>query len=106
MLQLRHQPVGHLDQIAVLHAQHRRGVIRKAATTSSCTFTIRTAWPRISGSVSILETSIVEQLMFSDARDTRELMRIPRTYTLPGFCPAVHHADFSRMTVALGPGAG
>ncbi len=33
-------------------------------------------------------------------------MRIPRTYALPGFCPAVHHADVSRMTAALGPGAG
>lgn len=30
-------------------------------------------------------------------------MRIPRIYALPGFCPAVHHADVSRMTAALGP---
>ncbi|MDE1895907.1 MAG: hypothetical protein KGH91_02400 [Rhodospirillales bacterium] len=30
-------------------------------------------------------------------------MRIPRIFALPGFCPAVHHADVSRMTAALGP---
>ncbi|GAN79432.1 hypothetical protein Aam_021_020 [Acidocella aminolytica 101 = DSM 11237] len=33
-------------------------------------------------------------------------MRIPRILALPGFCPAVHHANVSRMTAALGPATG
>ena len=33
-------------------------------------------------------------------------MRIPLILTLPGFCPAVHHADISHVTAALGPDIG